>query len=141
MKCLVFVLAAASSLSSAASAHEILHADHASHTHAADCGHTALEHGGHIDYIHDGHLHHGHDGHVDEHMIVVSSTNPEAHELATTVTSDDHPHDHEGEEHQMIQHGSHMDFVHNGRLHHVHGDHTDDHGPVKLVTDEMLALR
>jgi hypothetical protein len=26
-----------------------------------------------------------------------------------------------------------MDYVHDGRLHAVHGDHMDDHGAVKLV--------
>jgi hypothetical protein len=33
-----------------------------------------------------------------------------------------------------VQHGDHMDFVHDGHLHHLHGDHTDDHGAVKLIT-------
>ncbi|EAQ30526.1 argininosuccinate synthase [Erythrobacter sp. NAP1] len=41
----------------------------------------------------------------------------------------------------MNQHGSHMDFVHAGRLHHMHGDHFDDHGPVKMVSKEQLARR
>jgi hypothetical protein len=33
----------------------------------------------------------------------------------------------------MVQHGAHMDFIHDGRLHSVHGDHTDDHGAVTLL--------
>ena len=114
-------------------AHEVIHAAHESHTHGASCGHAALDHGGHVDYLHDGHLHHGHDGHVDEHAIEVSAANPAAEELVARVTSDAHAHGHDGEEHAMVQHGAHMDFIHDGRLHHRHGDHTDDHGPVKLL--------
>src|ERR1700719_2738991 len=29
--------------------------------------------------------------------------------------------------------GDHLDYLVNGRLHHTHGDHCDDHGPVQLV--------
>lgn len=116
-----------------ASAHEVLHAAHEGHAHAQGCGHQALEHAGHVDYLHDGHLHHAHDGHVDEHALEVSTANPEAEELTARVTTDNHPHGHDGEEHMSVQHGTHVDFVHDGRLHHRHGDHTDDHGAVKLV--------
>jgi hypothetical protein len=125
---------------SGAHAHEILHADHSAHAHGADCGHEAIDHDGHVDYLHAGHLHNAHGDHVDEHMIAVSSTNPESHELSGTV-ADDHPHGHEGEEHGMVQHGAHMDYVHAGRLHHMHGDHFDDHGPVAMVSAEQLARR
>ncbi|MEE4155416.1 MAG: hypothetical protein V2I27_14760 [Erythrobacter sp.] len=125
---------------STAHAHAILHADHAAHAHGAECGHEAIEHDGHVDYLHDGHLHHAHESHVDEHMIAVSSVNPDVHELSGPV-NDDHAHGHQGEEHAMVQHGSHMDYVHDGRLHHAHGDHFDDHGPVKMVNAEQLARR
>jgi hypothetical protein len=27
-----------------------------------------------------------------------------------------------------------MDYLVNGRLHHVHGDHCDDHGQVELIS-------
>lgn len=114
-------------------AHEVLHAGHDGHAHGQACGHQALEHAGHVDYLHDGHLHHGHDGHVDEHTLDVSTANPAAEELTTRVTTDDHAHGHPGEEHMSVQHGAHVDFIHDGRLHHLHGDHTDDHGAVKLV--------
>lgn len=120
-------------LAAPAAAHEVLHAGHDTHAHGQSCGHQALEHAGHVDYLHDGHLHHGHDGHVDEHTLDVSTANPEAEELSARVTTDDHPHGHAGEEHLSVQHGAHVDFIHDGRLHHVHGDHTDDHGAVKLV--------
>ncbi|MCD8501925.1 MAG: hypothetical protein LRY71_09930 [Bacillaceae bacterium] len=36
--------------------------------------------------------------------------------------------------HELVPQGDHVDFLVNGRLHHVHGDHCDDHGPVELVT-------
>ena len=120
-------------LAAPAMAHEVLHAGHDAHSHGQTCGHQALEHAGHVDYLHDGHLHHGHDGHVDEHTLDVSTANPEAEELSARVTSDDHAHGHAGEEHISVQHGAHVDFIHDGRLHHLHGDHTDDHGAVKLV--------
>jgi hypothetical protein len=32
-----------------------------------------------------------------------------------------------------VQHGAHVDYIHDGHLHHLHGDHADDHGPVKLL--------
>ena len=124
-----FLAAAAPAL-----AHEILHAAHEGHVHAKSCGHQAIEHEGHVDYLHDGHLHHAHGGHVDEHAIAVSDANPDAEELVKRVSGEPHPHGHPGEEHIMVQHGDHMDFVHDGHLHHQHGDHTDDHGAVKLVT-------
>ena len=114
-------------------AHEVLHGGHDTHAHGADCGHQAIAHAGHVDYLHDGHLHHQHDGHVDEHVIDVSAANPEAEELVTRVTTDAHPHGHPGEEHMMVQHGAHMDYIHDGRLHSLHGDHTDDHGAVTLL--------
>lgn len=127
------IIAAPMLITSPLAAHEVIHGAHEGHAHAAGCGHAALEHAGHVDYLHDGHLHHGHGGHTDEHVLEISSANPDAHELVAMVTSDDHAHGHDGEEHLMVQHGAHMDYVHDGRLHHLHGDHTDDHGAVKLM--------
>lgn len=131
---LALPLAASPIAISPLAAHEVLHAGHEAHAHGTGCGHQAVDHGGHVDYLHDGDLHHAHAGHVDEHTIEVSSTNPEAEELSGRVTTDDHAHGHAGEEHASVQHGDHVDFVHDGRLHFRHGDHTDDHGPVKLIT-------
>ena len=116
-----------------ASAHEVIHAGHEGHVHAKACGHQALEHDGHVDYLHDGHLHHADGDHVDEHALEVTSANPAAEELAKTVSTDAHAHGHAGEEHMSVQHGAHTDYIHDGRLHHLHGNHTDDHGPVKLI--------
>jgi hypothetical protein len=35
----------------------------------------------------------------------------------------------------MVPHGDHMDYLHEGHLHHHHGDHCDDHGPMQLVRE------
>src|SRR5580704_10925438 len=35
--------------------------------------------------------------------------------------------------HEAVPHGDHIDYLVNGRLHHPHGDHCDDHGPVQLA--------
>ncbi len=114
-------------------AHEVLHAGHEGHLHGTKCGHVAIAHAGHVDYLHDGHLHFTHDGHFDEHALDVSAANPEAEELVARVTTDTHPHGHPGEEHMTVQHGAHIDFIHDGRLHFVHGDHIDDHGGITLI--------
>lgn len=107
--------------------HEV-HEQH-SHKHSLSCGHTKIKHEDHIDYVHDGHLHHEHNGHWDECKIEVSEQNPE--ECAPMSCGCDHGGDCG---HEMVPHGDHMDYLVNGRLHHVHGDHCDDHGPVALVT-------
>ncbi len=64
---------------------ERTHSDH-EHRHGPGCGHAAVYHDGHTDYLHDGHLHHPHGDHVDEHVIAVSSENPEL-----TVAADTRP--------------------------------------------------
>jgi hypothetical protein len=33
-----------------------------------------------------------------------------------------------------VPHGDHIDYLVDGHLHHQHGDHCDDHGPVTTVT-------
>lgn len=41
---------------------------------------------------------------------------------------ENHPHQHgEGCGHKAIRHGDHVDYLHNGHLHHPHGDHVDEH--------------
>jgi hypothetical protein len=105
------------------------HPDHV-HQHGPNCGHAAIRHDGHVDYLHDGHLHHMHGDHVDEHIIAVSATNP-VH-CTPEIRCSGHEH---GPNcgHEAIPHGDHIDYLVNGRLHHTHGDHCDDHGPVLLV--------
>lgn len=135
MKFFVCTTAAAILVGGTALAHEVIHNGH-DHAHAADCGHLAVEHEGHVDYVHDGHLHMAHGDHVDEHVISVSTNNPASEALVARVDAKGHKHGAGGatpEPHQMVQHGDHFDFVHDGRLHFVHGDHVDDHGALKVV--------
>ena len=45
---------------------------------------------------------------------------------------DTHDHEHvhgDGCGHEAVEHNGHIDYVVDGHLHHVHGDHCDDHGP------------
>jgi len=102
--------------------------DH-SHKHGPNCGHTAIRHDGHVDYLHDGHLHHMHEDHVDEHVIAVNAANPVK---CTPQVTCSHVH---GPDcgHEAVPHGDHLDYLVDGRLHHPHSDHCDDHGPVQLA--------
>lgn len=113
-----------------ANAHDVVHGDHA-HAHKGGCGHAAVAHDGHVDYLHDGHLHHAHEQHVHEHVVAVSSANPVDEDLTTKVANDRHAG--ADDRHESVQHGDHFDHLHDGRLHHAHGDHVDDHGPVELL--------
>lgn len=102
------------------------------HKHGPHCGHAAIQHGDHVCYLHDGHLHHPHQGHYDEHVLEISNINPDA---CKPIQSDTHTAHVHGENcgHERIPHGDHFDYLVDGRLHHVHGDHCDDHGPVNVV--------
>jgi hypothetical protein len=100
------------------------------HHHGPNCGHTTIRHEGHVDYLHDGVLEHVEGDHVDEHVIPVTSTNP----VHCTPEMRCSGHEHGPNcGHEPIPHGDHIDYVVNGRLHHPHGDHCDDHGPVQLA--------
>ena len=103
------------------------HPDHP-HQHGPSCGHTAVHHGGHIDYLHDGGLHHMHEDHVDLHVIEISDTNPER---CTPETRCSHTHG-PGCGHESVPHGDHVDYLVDGRLHHPHDGHCDDHGPLEV---------
>ncbi len=113
------------------------HGEHP-HQHGPGCGHTAIRHNGHVDYLHDGHLHHQQGDKVLEHTIEVSSTNPDQ---CQPVDASGHEPGHvcgPGCGHQPVPHGDHIDYLvidadGNARLHHPHGDHCDDHGPVEIV--------
>lgn len=111
-----------------------IHPNHP-HQHGPDCGHTAIRHGDHVDYLHDGHLHHPHQDHVDEHVIAVDATNPATctDGAGCTGHAADHVH---GPDcgHEPVPHGDNVDYLVDGRLHHQHGDHCDDHGPVEVVS-------
>lgn len=108
------------------------HEDH-DHRHGSGCGHTAIRHGDHLDYLHDGHLHHQNaDGTVEEHALAVSERNPDGCTSPGHSCADGHRHG-PGCGHEAVPHGDHVDYLVNGRLHHPHGDHCDDHGPVELA--------
>jgi hypothetical protein len=79
----------------------------------------------------EGHWHHPHAGHVDEHTIGVSGRNPESCTPAHACGGHGQPHTHApGCGHDAVPHGDHTDYVVGGHLHHPHGSHCDDHGPV-----------
>ncbi|WP_162064369.1 hypothetical protein [Vibrio taketomensis] len=103
---------------------------HNEHAHGKDCGHTAIRHGDHIDYLVDGVLHHPHGDHCDEHVIEASEVNPNA--CNPVHTCQGHVHG-PGCGHEAIQHGDHIDYIVDGRLHHQHGEHCDDHGPIEVA--------
>ena len=111
------------------------HAIHDNHTHehGPGCGHVAVQHGDHVGYLHDGHLHCPHDGHYDEHSIAASDTNPSACAPHDCKGHDaDHVH---GPDcgHPAVPHDGHDDYLVDGHLHHPHGEHCDDHGPLSLA--------
>lgn len=109
------------------------HKDH-EHQHGPGCGHVRVQHGDHVDYLHDGHLHHPHGDHVDCHVLEVSEQNPSgctpAHDCG--VHAPDHVHG-PGCGHEQVPHGDHVDYLVDGHLHHPHGGHCDDHGPLKVL--------
>jgi len=104
------------------------------HQHGTSCGHTAVKHGDHVDSLHDGHLHHQTEGGVEEHTIEVSAANPDACTPSHSCEGHDKGHRHgPGCGHEAVPHGNHVDYLVKGHLHHQHGDHCDDHGPVKTA--------
>ncbi len=108
------------------------HPDH-DHTHGSGCGHKGIEHEGHVDYLHDGHLHHVHGDHVEEHIIEVTSANPERCTPKHACHTHEAGHKHgPGCGHEAVPHGGHTDYLVEDHLHHRHGDHCDDHGKISL---------
>jgi hypothetical protein len=103
----------------------VVHPEHI-HTHSADCGHIAIEHEGHTDYVYEGHLHFPHEEHYDDHVIAISQQHPAACAPVKCAC------DHIDCGHERVPHGDHIDYLSHGQLHHKHGDHCDNHGP--LVT-------
>jgi hypothetical protein len=50
--------------------------------------------------------------------------------MNTTIrpnTGEDHRHGSGDCTHESVQHGDHVDYVHDGHLHAEHGDHNDEH--------------
>jgi hypothetical protein len=92
----------------------------------------AVRHQGHVDYLTHGHLEHQEGAKIAEHVIPVSKANPSECKHANAGHDKSHVHGpHCG--HPAVPHGNHTDYLVDGRLHHVHGDHCDDHGPVEVV--------
>lgn len=103
------------------------------HQHGEGCGHTAIKHGDHVDYLVGGKLQHQNaDGSLEEHVLEVNDTNPSGC-CGHSTHDDGHVHG-PGCGHEAVQHGDHIDYIVDGRLHHPHGDHCDDHGPVDLAS-------
>jgi len=96
---------------------------------------VGVAHEGHIDYLHDGHLHHQDaDGVVVEHQLEVSDANPDCCTSGKSAAAHEAGHVHgPGCGHPAVPHGDHVDYLVDGRLHHPHEGHCDDHGPVALV--------
>ena len=108
------------------------------HQHTPDCGHTRIKHGSHVDYLHDGHLHYpvGASGStlVEEHVLEINAQNPERCTPDHDCGGHERAHKH-GRDcgHEAVPHGDHVDYLVKGHLHHPHGNHCDDHGPVEVV--------
>lgn len=118
--------------------HPATHSDH-DHEHGADCGHTAVKHDGHVDYLHDGHLHHptGQGDVVEEHALEVSAQNPDACTQGENHGGHGASHQHGPDcGHEAVPHGDHTDYLVDGRLHHPHEGHCDDHGSVEVVKEK-----
>jgi len=83
------------------------------HVHGKTCRHLQIPHGDHADYLVDGELHHTHDGHCDLHgqVKVVFPTHPR-HNHAHSKTCG----------HTAINHENHIDYLHDGHLHHHRED-------------------
>ena len=105
------------------------------HVHGPNCVHIAVRHKGHVDYLDQGHLQHMDDGGMDEHAVEVKATNPDRCTREHRASGHDAAHKHgPGCGHEAVPHGDHMDYLVNGRLHHPHGDHCDDHGPLPVIS-------
>ena len=104
------------------------HANH-EHKHGENCGHVAIKHDDHTDYLHEGHLHFVHGEHTDEHQIAESVQNPSACTPEHNCHEQTHQH---GADcgHQAIPHGTHVDYLVDGHLHHPCSGHCDDHGKI-----------
>lgn len=112
------------------------HALHQSDARArSGCGHIAVQHKDHVDYLDRGRLQHVESGHTDEHVVEISATNPDRCDLNHRASGHSAAH-RDGPDcgHEAVPHGHHVDYLVDERLHHPHGDHCDDHGPLTVVS-------
>jgi hypothetical protein len=106
-----------------------------SHIHGPACGHIAVRHRGHTDYLDHGHLQHVQGSQVEEHVIEVTEMNPDRCSPEHKARGHESTHQHGPDcGHEAVPHGNHIDYLVDGRLHHSHGDHCDDHGPLPVVS-------
>ena len=100
------------------------------HDHSPDCGHIGIRLGDETAYLHNGHLHIKCGDHTHCRVIEFSADNPDG----CNQVECDAGHEHGSAcGHQQVPHGDHVDYLVNGRLHHVCDGHCDDHGPVEIV--------
>lgn len=105
------------------------------HVHGPGCGHIAVQHKNHVDYLDHGHLEHVEDGHTQQHVLEISSANPDRCDPKHRASGHNDEHRHgPGCGHEAVPHGDHIDYLVDGRLHHPHGDHCDDHGLLTVVS-------
>ena len=100
----------------------------------------SIRHGDDIDVLQGSHLHFlREDGALEEHTIEISERNPAdctgSHSPDAAELGHEPGHRHGQDcDHPQVPHGGHMDYLVNGCLHFVHGDHCDEYGPVEVVT-------
>ncbi len=74
---------------------------------------------------------------ADVHLAIYGMSRDEWRmQQARTAPLSDKIHEHRhgpGCGHEAIRHGDHMDYIVDGRLHHPHEGHCEDHGPVALA--------
>lgn len=71
---------------------------------------------------------------ASEKPVFVSQRNPEKCTPEHSCQGHDKNHVHgEGCGHRTVSHGDHVDYVVDGHLHHPHGQHCDNHGPLKVA--------
>jgi hypothetical protein len=93
-----------------------------------------VQHDDHNDYLHNGHLHFVMGNSIEHHRLEVSAVNPDACSPETRCPEHTDGHHHgEGCGHEAVPHGDHLDYLVDGRLHHEHRGHCDDHGPLLLA--------
>ena len=111
----------------------VTHNNH-EHKHSSTCGHKAIHHDDHIDYLHENHLHHMHDGHADEHTVSESAKNQSKCTPDHVCKSHEPAHKHGPScGHETVPHGSHVDFLVAGHLHHPCNNHCDHHGAIAVA--------
>jgi len=99
------------------------------HQHADACGHEAVPHGDHVDYVHDGHMHAMHSGHYDDHGLNQMAKSSRKTASTDHLTAKTHKHKHAKDcGHELVKHGDHEDYLHDGQYHAKHGGHYDLHG-------------